>query len=71
MPVESLGSVRKLLFIRKVCILLEYSSEFMIFLVLALSACVIIAFYFANFWFNCFITYSFLFVWSFFLAGSI
>ena len=56
-----LGSVRKLLVVRKVCILLEYSSEFMNTVVLSLSACVIIAFSVACFCFNCFITCSCLF----------
>ena len=48
----------KLLVVRNVCIFLEYSSIFMITVVLPLSACVIIAFSVASFWFSFYITYS-------------
>ena len=49
LSVGSLGSVRKLLVVRNVSTFLEYSSEFMITMVLPLSACMIIAFSVASF----------------------
>ena len=49
LSVGSLVNVRKLLVVRNVCIFSEYSSEFMIIIVLSLSAWVIIAFSVTNF----------------------
>jgi len=49
LSVGSLVSVRQLLVVRNVCIISAYSSEFMITIVLPLSALVIIAFCVANF----------------------
>ena len=58
LSVGSFWSEWKLLFVRNVCTFLEYSSEFMITIVLPLLASTSTAFSVTSLWFNFFIIYN-------------
>ena len=67
---ESLVNVLKLLSLSKLCTFSEYSLEFIITIVLPLSALITIAFSVANFFFISFTTCSYLMCNVFFFFGG-